>query len=95
MLPAHDVIVKPLTTEKSTALEAEKVYTFVVNVNASKHDIRAAVERAFQVTVEDVRTTIVRGHIKRTVRGTIRQPNWKKAYVRISKDHTIDFLERK
>ena len=57
----HDTIVKPVMTEKSSAAFQERgEYTFEVHPRANKHQIRAALEQLFNVTVTDVRTLVVR-----------------------------------
>jgi large subunit ribosomal protein L23 len=95
MLSAHDVLIKPLQTEKTSAREQSGLYTFQVNVHATKYDVRQAIEQTFKVSVVGVRTITVRGHSKRTNKGTIKKPNWKKAYIQLAPDNSIDFLEKK
>ena len=66
MAELHDVLIRPILTEKTTQLEsAGNVYAFEVGEGANKHQIKAAVESVFGVTVEDVRTAIMRGKNKR------------------------------
>lgn len=60
----HDIIIKPVLTEKSYDHLADKVYTFIVDKKASKTEIRQAVEQVFGVKV-DVHTINVLGKIKR------------------------------
>ena len=59
-----DIIKKPLMSEKSYANIQNKVYTFVVDKNANKVQIRQAVEEIFNVEVAKVDTSIVKGHEK-------------------------------
>jgi len=60
-LDLRQVIVKPLVTEKSSAVyQLQKAYTFEVHPASSKHQIREALEKLFDVNVTDVRTT---GHV--------------------------------
>lgn len=95
---AYDVIKKPLLSEKSYAKISEKVYTFVVDKNATKVDIRKAVEEIFKVQVEKVNTMNVKGHEKsqntkkgRTVGKT---SDYKKAIVTLKADSKpIAFFE--
>jgi len=92
------LIQKPVVTEKSTAMrEAKNRYVFRVSPKANKRQIKAAVERLFNVKVLDVRTAIYRG--KRTVvmnragRFEGYRSNWKKAYVTLSDGDSIDVFD--
>ncbi len=95
---AHDIIIKPILTEKSYAGIANKVYTFKVAKNANKVEIRKAVEEIFGVSVEKVNTLNVKGKTKsqntkqgRTVGKT---SDYKKAVVTLTKDSkTIAFFD--
>ena len=95
---AYEIIKKPLLSEKSYAKIGEKVYTFVVDKNATKVDIRNAVEEIFNVQVEKVNTMNVKGQEKsqntkngRTVGKT---SDYKKAIVTLKKDSKpIAFFE--
>jgi large subunit ribosomal protein L23 len=79
-----DVIRRPLITEKTTILR-EDGRTLVLQVasDANKVEIRRAVEHLFGSKVADVRTTSMRGKLKRQGRFMGRRPDWKKAYVRL------------
>lgn len=95
---AYEVIKKPLLSEKSYAKISEKVYTFVVAKDATKVDIKKAVEEIFKVQVEKVNTMNVKGQEKsqntkkgRTVGKT---SDYKKAIVTLKKDSKpIAFFE--
>ena len=95
---AHDIIIKPILTEKSFKGIANKVYTFKVAKEATKIDIRKAVEEIFDVKVQKVNTLIVKGKQKsqntkqgRTVGKT---SDYKKAIVTLTKDSkTIAFFD--
>ena len=90
----HDVLKRPVVTEKSTALrEEENQYAFEVALDANKIEIRRAVESTFGVRVLDVRTQVVRGKMKRFRRGFGKKPNWKKAVVTLREGDFIDFFE--
>ena len=66
MAELHDIIIRPLVTEKTARAEAENnVYTFEVGIDSNKVQIADAVQRLFGVKVETVRTQSVRGKIKR------------------------------
>lgn len=77
----RDVIKRPLVTEKTTALMAENKYSFAVNINANKIQIRKAVEELFDVKVKSVNTMRVKGKPKRLGVHRGYRPNWKKAIV--------------
>ena len=88
----YKVLVGPHISEKSAmAGEQSNSYTFKVLPDASKPEIKAAVEEIFDVQVLAVNTLNVKGKVKRTMRGTSRRKNWKKAVVRLADGQTIDF----
>ena len=90
------VIKRPLITEKSTLLsEVGNRYAFEVALDANKHEIRDAVQGLFDVQVRRVHTMVMPGQQKRTVRGYVRQPNWKKAIVTLKDGQKIDFFQTK
>jgi large subunit ribosomal protein L23 len=94
MAELHDVLIRPILTEKTTQLEsADNVYTFEVGEGSNKHQIKAAVESVFGVTVEDVRTAVVRGKSKRFGKYYGKRSNWKKAYVKLSEGDSLNFYE--
>lgn len=81
----HDVIVRPLVTEKSmTATEDRNVITFEVNPHANKIEIKRAVEALFEVKVSEVRLMNIRGKIKRLGRNVGKRRDWRKAYVKLA-----------
>ncbi len=94
MQPEH-VIKRPIyLTEKGNDLrESENKYLFEVNTDASKADIRSAVETLFKVNVTSVNTLIVRGKVKRLGRLRNKKPNWKKAIVTLESTDSIDFFD--
>ena len=87
------IILRPVISEKST-IAADKSHQIVFQVlpDASKTEIKAAVEKLFEVKVQQVQVVNVRGKIKRFGRFPGKRSNWKKAYVRLQKGHDIDFL---
>lgn len=89
-----DVIKKPCLTEKSNLLqEVENTVTFKVDPRANKIEIKKAVEELFDVKVQRVRTTSVKGKKRKVgVKSTGSTNNWKKAYVSLSEGE-INFLE--
>ncbi|GAC1446290.1 MAG: 50S ribosomal protein L23 [Pyrinomonadaceae bacterium] len=81
-----DIIKSPVVTEKAlTGKDASEtgrqLLTFRVDVHATKPEIKAAIERIFNVKVDTVRTLNYDGKMKRQGRYTGRRPSWKKAYV--------------
>ena len=92
MKPLHQIIRKPLVTEKSNLMkETDNVVAFEVAMSSNKVEIKKAIESAFNVKVQEVRTLIVAGKIKRSGRNFGKRPNVKKAYVTLA-DGTIDFF---
>jgi len=90
----HHVIKGPIITEKlDQAREKYRQYSFLVDKTATKHDVRAAVQQAFKVTVTDVRTTIIRGKIKRVGKSIGKRPNFKKAIVTLKEGDAIELFE--
>lgn len=90
----HDVIRRPLVTEKSTiAREEQNLVTFAVDPRANKHQIRRAVESLFGVVVLDVRTMRQPRKSRRVGRFLGRRPEWKKAVVQLAEGQTIEFFE--
>ena len=90
-----DIIKRPLMlTEKGNVLrETQNQFLFEVDRRANKIQIRQAVEQLFNVKVTDVRTLIVRGHLRRMGRGYEKTRNWKKAIVSVKEGDTIEFFE--
>lgn len=91
----YQVILGPHVSEKSTLLgEYNNQYTFKVAGDATKPEIKQAVESIFNVVVSDLQVLNVKGKTKRTARGKIRKrSDWKKAYVRLEAGHEIDFAD--
>ena len=90
----YRIIRRPLVTEKTNELrEVYNQYAFEVAPDANKVQIRSAVEKLFGVSVLDVRTSIVRGKMKRHRRKVGKSPNWKKATVTLADDDTISIFE--
>lgn len=94
-MKATDVIRRPLVTEKTTILREDgRTLVLQVAADANKVQIRRAVETLFGSRVADVRTTTVRGKIKRQGRFAGRRPDWKKAYVRLRDGEKLpEFIE--
>lgn len=90
----YDVVVRPVITEKSSAAYQERgEYTFQVHPDASKPQIRQAIETLFGVKVTDVWTSNVRGKEKRMGQNVGRRPAWKKAIVKLREGDSIAVFE--
>jgi large subunit ribosomal protein L23 len=84
---ARDIIVRPLISEKTTALMEENKYTFVVDRGANKIEIKRALEEIFDVKVKAVNTANFKGKKKRLGRYPAGfQPRWKKAIITLTDD---------
>jgi large subunit ribosomal protein L23 len=68
------------------------VVAFEVSIDANKIEIKQAVEKAFDVKVENVNTVLVAGKVKRVGRNFGKRSNWKKAYVTLAEGSNIDFF---
>ncbi|NLN48510.1 MAG: 50S ribosomal protein L23 [Clostridiales bacterium] len=91
---SHDIIRKPIITEKSMSEMADKKYTFIVDINANKFMIKNAIEEIFKVKVERVNTVKMLGKLKRMGKYEGRRPGYKKAIVKLTPDSkTIEFFE--
>ena len=94
MRSPHDLIRRPIITEKSMDSMADKKYTFEVDKKANKTEIKNAVEQIFGVKVKSVNTMNMLGKMKRQGAHTGRRPSWKKAIVTLTEDSkTIEFFE--
>ena len=90
----HQPLVRPLITEKSSAAYQDRgEYTFEVHPDATKPQIRSAIEQLFGVKVTGVWTSNVRGKEKRMGKTVGRRPNWKKAIVKLREGDTIEIFE--
>ena len=91
---SHDIIIRPIITEKSMIGATEKKYTFEVAKNAGKIEIARAVEEIFKVKVAKVNTLNVRGKFRRQGRSEGYTRSWKKAVVTLTADSKkIEFFE--
>ena len=92
---AYDIIRRPVITEQSMADVADKKYVFMVDINANKTEIKAAVEEIFGVKVAKVNTLRQLGKVKRTgayPKG--KRADYKKAIITLTADSkTIEFFE--
>ncbi|MCL1848835.1 MAG: 50S ribosomal protein L23 [Clostridiales bacterium] len=89
----HDVLIKPIITEKSSGLMAEGKYTFRVDRAANKIEIKYAVETVFHVDVTDVKTMNMPGKLKRQGKTQGLTPQWKKAIITLKAGQSLPILE--
>ena len=93
-MTAYDIIKKPILSEKSYDGISDKKYTFEVDKNATKTQIKAAVEEIFKVKVAKVKASTYDGKIKRMGRTSGRTPAYKKAIVTLTSDSkSIEFFD--
>ncbi len=86
------ILLAPVVSEKSTRMaESNKQMVFKVLRDASKPEVRKAVEKMFDVTVSSVQLMNVKGKIKRFGQSVGRRSDWKKAYVTLAEGSDIDF----
>ena len=88
-----DIIKRPLVTEKNTVYSAMNTYVFEVDRRADKRQIKIAIEKAFNVKVEDVRTQICRNRARRTGMKLSAVRYWKKAFVKLPAGEKIGLFE--
>jgi len=87
------VLVAPIVSEKSTRLaDAHRQFAFKVVKDASKPEVRKAVELMFDVKVDSVQIANVGGKTKRFGQSMGKRADWKKAYVTLAEGHDIDFM---
>lgn len=86
------VLLGPYVTEKTAMASESNQVVFKVASDADKREIKTAVQQLFNVQVEDVRISNVKGKTKRTRFGVGRKSDWKKAYIRLAQGQEIDFV---
>jgi large subunit ribosomal protein L23 len=88
-----NVIIKPLVTEKSTHQQATRnAYAFQVHVDANKNQIKQAVEKLYEVKVQEVRTQTRKGKPRRTRTGYAKTSDWKRAIVVLAENSRIELF---
>lgn len=88
----YNTLLAPIVSEKTNRVgEESNQYAFKVAVSCNRQEVKAAVEKLFNVNVEDVKVLNVKGKTK-SFRGKAgKRPDWKKAYVRVQEGQMIDF----
>ena len=90
MKDATQIIVRPLLTEKNTAVTRHNQFVFQVATSANKIEIRSAIEELGRCHVKAVNTVVVKGKTKRARRGAqVRTPDWKKAFVTLKEGQSL------
>ncbi len=90
----YKIIKRPIITEKTTKLKQQQnSYIFEVDINATKSQVKEAIEKLFNVDVEDVRTIIIKGKLRRYGRYEGYKPDWKKAIVKIKQRQNIKQID--
>ena len=90
MKTPYDAVMHLIRTEKGTELLPLNKYTFLVNINANKFQIRSAIEKIYKVKVAKVNTTIKYGKTKRVRYKTGKTADWKKAIVTLRPGQKIE-----
>ncbi len=91
---SHDIIIRPIISERSMDQIEEKKYTFEVRRDSNKSEIKKAVEEVFGVKVEKVYTMNMKGKTKRLGVHLGRRNHWKKAIVKLTQESkTIEFFD--
>ena len=86
----YDVIRRPIITEKATLASESGAVVFEVDIDATKPEIKLAVEKLFNVKVKAVNTTVTKGKVKKFRGRPGRRKDVKKAYVTLVEGNTID-----
>jgi large subunit ribosomal protein L23 len=91
----HNVLIRPVVSEKSYSLMDENVYVFVVDPSATKIDVRHAVEQSFGVRVKNVNTLNRKGKTRRNRKSNTlgHRPDTKRAIVTLHEGDSIDLFE--
>lgn len=91
----HNIIIRPVITEKSMHNAGQGKFTFAVAKDADKTTIKNAVEKTYKVSVVDVATALVKGRTKRVGqrRNEIVESSWKKAVVKLKSGEKIGLFD--
>lgn len=87
------ILISPHISEKSS-ISTEKFNTVVMKVanNATKYEIKYAVQKLFSIKVDTIKTLQIKGKTKRKSNKIIHRINWKKAYIKVKKGQNLDFI---
>lgn len=90
MITSYDILKALVRTEKGSSLEAQRKYQFRVAQNATKIDVKRAVQEIYKVKVDTVNTVLVPGKLKRVRFKSGYTSGWKKAIVTLSEGQKIE-----
>ena len=91
----YSILRAPHMSEKAAMVGEQSQYVFKVAVDATKQEVKAAVELVCSVDVEKVRVVNVKGKVRRARTGVGRRNDWKKAYVSLAQGQEIDITDIK
>ncbi len=91
-MQAHEIIKKPLLSEKNTESQEMGRYSFLVDLRASKVQIKEAIQSLYKVDVEQVSTQVRKGKVRKMKVGLIKESDSKKATVRIKQGQVIELF---
>jgi large subunit ribosomal protein L23 len=89
MKDPRDIIRRPVVTEATTDMMADRKYVFEVDLHANKVEIKNAIEKIFDVKVDKVNTSRLQGKVKRYGRYSGRRPERKRAVVKLTEDSKL------
>ena len=93
-LRLYNVLREPHISEKVSILgEEANQYAFRVAIEATRPQIKEALEGIFKVALKKVTTSNVKGKVKRNAQGLVKKKNWKKAYVTLERGEELDYLD--
>ena len=95
MRSARDVIIRPIVSEKSYAGLDRNTYTFLVDPDSNKTEIKEAIQQIWNVRVTNVNTVKRKGKVKRTRLGTGKRPDQKRAIVTLTPGDRIEIFDAK
>jgi large subunit ribosomal protein L23 len=95
MKSPRDIVIRPVVSEKSYGALERNSYTFLVEPQANKTEIKEAIQQIWNVRVLSVNTIRRRGKVKRTRLGTGRRPDQKRAVVTLAPGDSIEIFEAK
>ncbi len=90
----HNIIIKPVITEKSLINAASQKYSFFIHPKANKYQIKSAVKQAFNVDVDSIRIVNIKPKTRRRGRHVGKTARAKKAIVTLVKDQKIEFFDK-
>jgi large subunit ribosomal protein L23 len=95
MKSPRDVVIRPVVSEKSYGGLERNTYTFLVDPNANKTEIKEAIQQIWNVPVLNVNTMNRKGKVKRTRLNTGKRPDQKRAVVKLAAGDSIEIFEAK